>query len=72
MIKAYQPRFYFTPVIMGLTLRQTVSRYISVNFTSLCFSAASLHFRKKSPSDIRLGKYKIIQQQLENTRKIDS
>lgn len=43
---------------LGLTLRHTVSKYISVNFMSLCFSAASLHFRRKSPSDIRLEKKK--------------
>lgn len=44
------------PSILGLTLRHTVSKYISVNFMSLCFSAASLHLRRKSPSDILLEK----------------
>lgn len=37
-----------------LTFKHTVSRYISLNLMSLQFSATSLHFCRKSPSDIRL------------------
>lgn len=48
-----------------LTFKHTVSRYISLNLISLQFSATSLHFCRKSPSDIRLYLIKKIKKWLE-------